>query len=140
MSVSGFAARGNAVEGSYFRKEQECALRKQLERLVQQGQLPQSALQQASALQLATDARPNNAFVYQHVKGAVPGVFQEPSVTIMYAACMLNYTVSTALPLKCYTVVLQCQNRKCHGPHLVPRSALDVPGNGTSEAMHRNSI
>lgn len=72
MSVSGFAARGNAVEGSYFRKEQEYALRKQLERLVQQGQLPQSALQQESALQLATDARPNKAFVYQHVKGDWP--------------------------------------------------------------------
>ena len=57
MSLAGFAARGNAVEGSYFRKEQEFALRKQLERLVGEGQLPKSALQQPqSALQLVTNS------------------------------------------------------------------------------------
>ncbi len=95
MSLSGFAARGNAVEGSYFRKEQEFALRKQLERLVGEGQLPRSALQQPqSALQLVAGAanrgsvastsiadvpvsvlkgRPAGEYVYQHVKGVVPG-------------------------------------------------------------------
>jgi len=95
MSLSGFAARGNAVEGSYFRKEQEFALRKQLERLVGEGQLPKSALQQPqSALQLVAGAanrgsvastsiadvpvsvlkgRPAGEYVYQHVKGVVPG-------------------------------------------------------------------
>lgn len=94
MSLSGFAARGNAVEGSYFRKEQEFALRKQLERLVGEGQLPKSALQQPqSALQLVAGAanrgsmastsiadvpvsvlkgRPAGEYVYQHVKGIVP--------------------------------------------------------------------
>ena len=93
--MSGFAARGNAVEGSYFRKEQEFALRKQLERLVGEGQLPKSALQQPqSALQLVAGAanrgsvastsiadvpvsvlkgRPAGEYVYQHVKGIVPG-------------------------------------------------------------------
>lgn len=70
MSLAGFAARGNAVEGSYFRKEQEFALRKQLERLVGEGQLPKSALQQPqSTLQLG---RPAGEYVYQHVKGVVP--------------------------------------------------------------------
>ncbi len=98
MSMSGFAARGNAVEGSYFRKEQEFALRKQLERLVGEGQLPQSVLQQPKTpLQLVADAtnrgpmastshmsladvpvsvlkgRPAGEYVYQHVKGVVPG-------------------------------------------------------------------
>ena len=93
MSMTGFAARGNAVEGSYFRKEQELALRKQLERLVGEGQLPPSALQQPP-LQLVADVanrgstastshisladvpvsvlRGRPEYVYQHVKGA-PG-------------------------------------------------------------------
>ena len=93
MSVSGFAARGNAVEGSYFRKEQEYALRKQLERLVQQGQLPQSALQQESALQLATDTRPNKTFVYQHVKGDWPGIFGARAVAASNAAVNLHQTM-----------------------------------------------
>ena len=95
MSMSGFAARGNAVEGSFFRKEQEFALRKQLERLVAEGQLPQSALQQqqtpldlvanrgstASTSHVSVSdvpvsvqkGRPASDYVYQHVKGALPG-------------------------------------------------------------------
>ena len=107
MSLSGFAARGNAVEGSYFRKEQDYALRKQLQRLVDQGQLPQSALQQESALQLATDAasrgpvastshmsvsdvpvsvlkaRPSHEYVYQHIKGAVPGMLRFQNILLV---------------------------------------------------------
>ena len=93
--MSGFAARGNAVEGSFFRKEQEFALRKQLERLVAEGQLPQSALQQqqtpldlvanrgpsASTSHVSVSdvpvsvvkGRPAGDYVYQHVKGVVPG-------------------------------------------------------------------
>lgn len=92
--MSGFAARGNAVEGSFFRKEQEFALRKQLERLVAEGQLPQSALQQQQTpLDLVANRGPNAStshvsvsdvpvsvlkgrsasdYVYQHVKGALP--------------------------------------------------------------------
>ena len=94
MSMSGFAARGNAVEGSFFRKEQEFALRKHLERLVAEGQLPQSALQQHTPLDLVANrgpdastshvsvsdvpvsvlkGRPASDYVYQHVKGVVPG-------------------------------------------------------------------
>ena len=99
MSLAGFAARGNAVEGAYFRKEQEYALRKQLERMVKDGQLPPSALlQPQDHLQLveATSSkaagssaarsvamsdvpvtilkgRPNGEYVYQHVKGKIPG-------------------------------------------------------------------
>ena len=94
MSMSGFVARGNAVEGSFFRKEQEFALRKQLERLVAEGQLPQSALQQHTPLDLVPNrgpsastshvsvsdvpvsvlkGRPASDYVYQHVKGVVPG-------------------------------------------------------------------
>ena len=91
MSMSGFAARGNAVEGSFFRKEQEFALRKQLERLVAAGRLPESALQQHTPLDLVANrgphastsvsdvpvsvfkGRPASDYVYQHVKGVVPG-------------------------------------------------------------------
>lgn len=88
--MSGFAARGNAVEGSFFRKEQEFALRKQLERLVAAGRLPESALQQHTPLDLVANrgphastsvsdvpvsvfkGRPASDYVYQHVKGVVP--------------------------------------------------------------------
>lgn len=105
MSMSGFAARGNAVEGSFFRKEQEFALRKQLERLVEEGQLPQSALQQHTPLDLGANrgpsaltshvsvsdvpasvlkGRPASDFVYQHVKGVVPG--KSRAVTVRYYA------------------------------------------------------
>ena len=98
MSLAGFAARGTAVEGAYFRKEQEYALRKQLEKLVKDGHLPPSALLQpqnhiqlvaaasskiagTSGHQLAVSdvpvtvlkGRPNGEYVYQHVKGKIPG-------------------------------------------------------------------
>jgi len=98
MSLLSFAARGNAIEGSYFRREQDYAVRKQLEKLVNDGQLPQSALQQPQTdLQLAADVsnrgtgastshsislsdvpmtvvkgRAKGDYVYQHVKGVVP--------------------------------------------------------------------
>lgn len=96
MSFASFAAVGTAVEGAYFRKEQENALRKQLEKLVGNGQLSQSALQPQNRNQLveavsnrfpATSAShvalsdvpvtvlrgsPNGEYVYQHVKGKVP--------------------------------------------------------------------
>lgn len=105
MSMSGFAARGNAVEGSFFRKEQEFALRKQLERLVAAGQLPESALQQHTPLDLANrgphastshvsvsdvpvsvfKGRPASDYVYQHVKGVVPGKSTEVSKTRPYS-------------------------------------------------------
>ena len=97
MSFASFAAVGTAVEGAYFRKEQENALRKQLEKLVGNGQLPQSALQPQNRNQLAeavSNRFPatstshvaisdvpvtvlrgslNGEYVYQHVKGKVPG-------------------------------------------------------------------
>ena len=99
MSLAGFAARGTAVEGAYFRKEQEYALRKQLGKMVKDGQLPPSALlQPQNQLQLIEAAsskiagasaphqvaisdvpvtvlkgRPNGEYVYQHVKGKIPG-------------------------------------------------------------------
>lgn len=97
MSFASFAAVGTAVEGAYFRKEQEIALRRQLEKLVGNGQLPQSALlQPQTQMQLAEavsskltgssashvalsdvpvtvlKGRPNGEYVYQHVKGRVP--------------------------------------------------------------------
>lgn len=105
MSVSGFAARGNAVEGSFFRKEQEFALRKQLERLVAEGQLPQTALQQHTPLDLVANRGPNAStshvsvsdvpvsvlkgrpasdYVYQHVKGVMPG--KSKAVTIKHVS------------------------------------------------------
>lgn len=129
--MSGFAARGNAVEGSYFRKEQEFALRKQLERLVGEGQLPKSALQQPqSALQLVADAanrgsmastshmsladvpvsvlkgRPAGEYVYQHVKGVVPG---RPHPLFVVDLSLLLHGWLTL----CWD--LQCQSLQCPG-------------------------
>lgn len=90
MSFASFAAVGTAVEGAYFRKEQENALRRQLEKMVGNGQLPRTALQPQNQKQLAETVSntfpalsdvpvtilkgsPNGDYVYQHVKGKVPG-------------------------------------------------------------------
>lgn len=89
MSFASFAAVGTAVEGAYFRKEQEFALRKQIEKMVGNGQLPQTALQPQNQNQFAETVSnrfpaladvpvtvlkgsPNGDYVYQHVKGKVP--------------------------------------------------------------------
>lgn len=46
--MDSFAARLNAAEGSYFRNEQNNAVKTHLEKLVEQGKLPQSALHSLS--------------------------------------------------------------------------------------------
>lgn len=129
--MSGFAARGNAVEGSFFRKEQEFALRKQLERLVAEGQLPQSALQQTQTpLDLVANrgskastslsdipvsvlkGRPASEYVYQHVKGVVPGTHLPPRL-------QLSLPLSRPCDLHCY-MFLQCLSLKCPGRRWEP--------------------
>ena len=42
--MESFTARLNAAEGSYFRAEQSNAVKLHMEKLVEQGKLPQSAL------------------------------------------------------------------------------------------------
>ena len=42
--MESFTARLNAAEGSYFRTEQNNAVKMHMEKLVEQGKLPQSAL------------------------------------------------------------------------------------------------
>ena len=137
MSMSGFAARGNAVEGSFFRKEQEFALRKQVERLVASGQLPQSALEQASTpLDLANrgskastslvdvpvselKGRPASDYVYQHIKGVVPGA----GITLGFFPTLQSQDIQQHR-----SMYLQCQSPLCHGQHWALLSALAARG------------
>jgi len=51
--MNAFSARLNAVEGSYFLTEQNNATKRHLERLVEQGKLPASALEPISDASLA---------------------------------------------------------------------------------------
>jgi hypothetical protein len=78
------------MESSYFRAEDTNAIRKQLERLVKEGKLPQSALgshvdAHAPALfNVPTVVRQRlpSETVYQHVKGIFPGGFRRGVRTV----------------------------------------------------------
>lgn len=87
-------SRLSAMEGSYFRGEQDLAIVRQVERLVREGKLPASALETLGGdsangnalaiggsssggtafqgVETVTRGRPEAEFVYQHTKGAIP--------------------------------------------------------------------
>lgn len=80
--MNAFSSRLNAVEGSYFLTEQNNATKKHLERLVEQGKLPASALEPISNASIATrmgqvpvtiiNSRPSSEVIFEYTGVPVP--------------------------------------------------------------------
>ncbi|CAD7699712.1 unnamed protein product [Ostreobium quekettii] len=82
--MDSWGARQFAMEGSHFLAEEKTALERHVQKLVREGKLPASAadgILEASAADGAASTsvptvrrgRPASEFVYQHVKGVIPG-------------------------------------------------------------------
>lgn len=72
MGGDSWAARTAAVEGSYFRAEQQQAMRKHLEKMVVDGKLPASALSDPNTLYRARSTLPEHQLKFKHTKAEFP--------------------------------------------------------------------
>lgn len=86
--MDGWGARQFAVEGAHFRAEEKLAVERHLQKLVEEGRLPASTLDSllgehparprasvgaVSGVPTVRRTRPASEFVYEHVRGRIPG-------------------------------------------------------------------
>eukprot|EP00210_Caulerpa_lentillifera_P000898 g869.t1 len=67
--MDGFQSRLNALEGVYFRGREQTTMETYVRRLVQEGKLPNSALEVFDQQRPETRVRPASEFVYHHKPG-----------------------------------------------------------------------